>query len=78
MSANPFADRPTEGGHDRAVGRISFKFFANGKEAWASGEYETFVHHGESQEEAMMRATDNALTIAFETRNAFVNKHKEH
>jgi hypothetical protein len=78
MSANPFADRPAEGNQDRAVGRISFKFFANGREAWASGEYETFVHHGEAPEAAMMRASDNALTIAFETRDSFIRQHKEH
>jgi hypothetical protein len=67
-----------ERGQDRAVSSISFQFYVNGQQSWARGEYETYLQPGEAQEEAMMRATDNALTIAFETRDAFVNKRKEH
>jgi hypothetical protein len=62
---------------DRALGRIGFQFYVNGKSQWATGEYETYCHDGESPEEAMMRASDNALSIAFEIRDAFVSKHKE-
>lgn len=70
--------RPEEGNQDRAVASISFQFYLNGQQAWARGEYETYVHTGEVQEEAMLRATDNALVIALETRDAFITKSKEH
>lgn len=62
---------------DRALGRIGFQFYVNGKSQWATGEYETYVQPDESNEEAMMRAGDNALSIAFEIRDAFVRTHKE-
>lgn len=63
---------------DRALGRIGFQFYVNGKSQWATGEYETFVQDGETQESAMIRASDNALSIAFEIRDQFVRQHKEH
>jgi len=66
------------GGQDRALGRIGFQFYVNGKSQWATGEYETYRQEGETEEEAMVRASDNALSIAFEIRDNFVSKHKEH
>lgn len=63
---------------ERALGKINFQFLLNGKQVYAGGEYEAFVGDGETPEEAMMRASDNALTIAFEIRDRFVHKNKEH
>lgn len=62
---------------DRALGKISFQFLVNGRSNYATGEYETFVAEGESTDEAMIRATDNALTIAFEIRDSYVRRNKE-
>ena len=57
---------------DRVVGKISYQFYSSGQQAWAAGEYETYVLPGETPDQAMMRAADNALIVAFEVRDKFV------
>lgn len=68
--------RSGDSNKDRALSRIGFQFYVDGKSQWATGEYETYQKEGETPEETMMRASDNALTIAFETRDGFVNRNK--
>lgn len=68
--------QPSDPQQERALGKINFQFLVGGKNVYAGGEYESFVHEGETVEEAMMRASDNALTIAFEVRDSFVRRSK--
>jgi hypothetical protein len=65
---------PTPAMGDRALGRIGFNFLHAGTTHWATGEFESFVRKGETEDDAIARAEENALTIAFDIRDAFVDR----